>query len=89
VARTLADLPHEDRAAWQSQLANQIISLLGSKPTEARFHEDLVENPPEQLRAIKLGGGMPNDRQDTFMVDVVRLTGTPSGRRSRSAAACS
>jgi hypothetical protein len=37
VARALADLPHEDRAARQSQLANQIISLLGSKPTEARW----------------------------------------------------
>jgi hypothetical protein len=61
VARALADLPHEDRAARQSQLASQIISLLGTKPTEARFHEDLVENPPEQLRAIQPISGVPND----------------------------
>jgi hypothetical protein len=62
VARALADLPH-DRAARQSQLANQIISLLSNKPTEARFHEDLVENPPEQLQAIQPVSGVPN-RQD-------------------------
>jgi HKD family nuclease len=62
VARTLNALPQEDRAAAQSELANQIISLLAANPANAGPRDDLVEIPPEELRASEPIGRMPKDR---------------------------
>src|SRR4030095_9249002 len=33
-------------------------------PAEARHNDDLVENPPEQLRAIQPIGRMPNENRE-------------------------
>ena len=62
VARALNSLPQEDRAARQSQLANQIIALLAANPAD--LGDDLVETPPEQLQAIQPITGLPNDERE-------------------------
>jgi len=61
VARALNALPQENRAAAQSALANQILRLLAADPADARRRDDLVETPPEELRAIEPIGTMRND----------------------------
>ena len=61
VARTLNDLPQEDRIARQSQLANQIIELLAGHKAEARSRDDFVDSPPTQLQSIQPITGIPND----------------------------
>ena len=60
VARALNALPQEDRATAQSELTNQIISLLAGNPATGGPQDDLVEIPPEELRAIEPIGTMPN-----------------------------
>ena len=64
VARALNAFPQEDRATAQSALTNQIISLLAGNPAEAEPGDDLVESPPEQLRAIQPITGRPSDDRD-------------------------
>ena len=64
VARALNDLPQEDRAARQSQLANQIIGLLAASPAAVGLGNDLLESPPEQLCAIQSVTGMPSDDRE-------------------------
>ena len=64
VARALNELPQEDRTARQSQLANRIIELLAGSPADAGLVDDLVDSPPEQLRAIQPVTGMPNDDRE-------------------------
>jgi superfamily II DNA or RNA helicase/HKD family nuclease len=64
VARALNSLPQEDRAAAQSELANQIISLLAANPTDAGPQDDWVEVPPEELRAIQPIGTDPHRDRD-------------------------
>jgi len=64
VARALNALPREDRAAKQSDLTNQIISLLSANPADAGPQDELVEIPPEELRAIQQIGKMPNEDRD-------------------------
>jgi len=64
VAGVLRDLPQEDRTAAQTELTNQIIRLLATNPVEARRHDDVIETPPEQLRAIQPIGNLPNDDRE-------------------------
>ena len=61
VARALDALPQEDRAAAQSDLTNKIISLLAANPADGRPNDDLVQSPPEQLRAIQRIARLPNE----------------------------
>jgi hypothetical protein len=64
VARTLNALPQEDRAAAQSELTNQIVSLLVGNPANGATQDDLVEIPPEELRAIQPIGQTPSANRD-------------------------
>lgn len=64
VARALKALPEHDRTAAQSELTNQIISLLAAHSADAANHDDLVEIPPEELRAIQAIGKVPNADRD-------------------------
>src|SRR3954465_7644641 len=64
VAGVLQAVPQQDRAAAQTELTNQIIRLLAANPTDARRHDDLIENPPEQLLAIQPIGHLPHDDRD-------------------------
>ena len=61
VARALDALPQEDRAAAQSDLTNKIISSLAANPADGRPNDDLVQSPPEQLRAIQRIARLPNE----------------------------
>jgi len=62
VGRALEALPQEYRATAQSELTNQIISLLAGHPATGGLQDDLVDIPPKELRAIEPIGTMPNDR---------------------------
>src|SRR5438093_5162187 len=64
VARALNALPREDRAATQSDLTNQIIRLLSANPADAGPHDELVEIPPEELRAVQPIGKTPIEDRD-------------------------
>lgn len=64
LSRVLNALPHEDRTAAQSELTNQIVSLLAANPASAGAQDDLVEIPPEELRAIQPIGKTPNPNRD-------------------------
>jgi len=64
VARTLHDLPREDRAANQSQFVNRVISLLAGDPADPVVLDALVGAPVEQLLAIQPVTGVPNDDRD-------------------------
>jgi superfamily II DNA or RNA helicase len=64
VARTLNALPQEDRATTQLALTNQIVSLLVGNPANGGTQNDLVEIPPEELRAIQPIGKTPSANRD-------------------------
>jgi superfamily II DNA or RNA helicase/HKD family nuclease len=64
VSRVLNGLPQENRAAAQSELTNQIVSLLGGNSANGGPSDNLVEIPPEELRAIHPIGGVPNADRD-------------------------
>jgi len=63
VSRALNDVPLEDRIVAQSELTNQIIRLL-ARTSPDEVSDDLVECPPEQLRAIQPISGIPSDDRD-------------------------
>lgn len=64
LSRALNALPQEDQAAAQSELTNQIIGSLAANPAGAGAQDDLVEIPPEELRAIQPIGKTPNPNRD-------------------------
>ena len=64
LSRALNALPQADRVAEQSELTNQIVGLLAANPASDGAQDDLVEIPPEELRAIQPIGKTPNPNRD-------------------------
>jgi superfamily II DNA or RNA helicase len=64
LSRALDALPQADRVEAQSELTNQIVGLLAANPAGAGAQDDLIEIPPEQLRAIQPIGNLPNDDRE-------------------------
>jgi superfamily II DNA or RNA helicase/HKD family nuclease len=64
LSRALNALPQADRVAEQSELTNQIVGLLAANPASDEAQDDLVEIPPEELRAIQPIGKTPNPNRD-------------------------
>src|SRR4051812_17983015 len=64
VARALNAVPQEDRTTIQSELTNQIVSMLAGNPANGGPRDDLVEIPPEELRAIQPIAKIPTAEQD-------------------------
>jgi len=64
LSRVLNALPQEDRVAAQSELTNHIVGLLATNLVNAGVQDDLVEIPPEELRAIQPIGKTPNSNRD-------------------------
>src|SRR3954454_25401385 len=60
LSRVLNALPQEDRVAAQSELTNQIISLLAANPAGVGAQDHTVEAPPAELRAIQPIGKTPD-----------------------------
>ncbi len=64
VARSLKDLPAEDRPTTQAQLVNQLLQLLSTTHPASTDAGDLVALPPEQLLSIQPITGFPaTDRE--------------------------
>ena len=63
-AGVLRALPQENLTAAQTELTNQIIRLLAANPIEAPRNDELVETPPEQLRAIQPIGNLPTENRE-------------------------
>jgi superfamily II DNA or RNA helicase len=61
VQQTLRDVPHEDRAAKQAELANRLVDFIADATADAGVRGNLVEAPAEQLLAIQPVTGLPGE----------------------------
>lgn len=64
VARVLSSLPHEERTSKQAELANRIVELLTNSSSVSGGSAEIIEVPPQQLRAVQLLTGVPAEDRD-------------------------
>ncbi len=63
VAHAFRDLPRDERADRQSELANRLIELVAEGVADPDVRDGLIEIPPGHLQAIVPVTGLPNDER--------------------------